>query len=126
MERVANLLVADVGKQGLVLDYSSGSLKDVDKLLVSYGSAPSNGDRNMGLVNLVGAYFGEVVRRQFGGDWFEDIPPDGATGLRIDERRDMWLWCHSIVYKQLEQGNKSLHAICEDIGKQKSYGQSLS
>ena len=73
----------------------------------------------MGLVELVGAYFGEVVRRNYGGEWFENVPPDGATGLRIDERLDMWLWCHAIVYKRLENGNKSLHGIFEDIPRQR-------
>lgn len=119
MERVASLLVADVGKQGLVLDYAPVSLKAIDRLLLSYGSGPGNGDKNMGLVELVAAYFGEVVRRHHGGDWFDQIPPDGATGLRINERHDLWLWCHSIVHKQLEVGNKSLHGIFETVGRQK-------
>ena len=119
MERVANLLVSDVSNQGLTLDCAPQSLKAVDKLLAGYGFGRGNGDKNMGLVELVGAYFGEVVRRHYGGDWFENIPPDNATGLRIDKQRDMWLWCHSIVYKQLQLGNKSLHFIFEDVAKRK-------
>ena len=117
MERVANLLVIDVGKQGVSLDYSGESLRAIDRLLAGYGSDRGNGDKNMGLVDLVGAYFGEVVRRHYGGEWFENIPPDNATGLWIDRRSDMWLWCHAVVYKQLENGRKSLHAIFEDIPK---------
>ncbi|HTU33078.1 MAG TPA: hypothetical protein VMF66_04685 [Candidatus Acidoferrum sp.] len=120
MERVANLLVADLGRQGLLLNYAPDTLKTIDRLLLNYGSGPGNGDKNMGLVELIGAYFGEVVRRRHGGDWFEKIPPDGATGLRINENCDLWLWCHSIVYKQLEVGNKSLHGIYEEVGRQKT------
>ena len=69
----------------------------------------------MGLVELVGAYFGEVLRRNLGGNWYERVPPDNATGLLVDESGDLWVWCHAIVYKQLEQGNKSLVAIYPEV-----------
>src|SRR5215468_7488514 len=111
MERVAGLLVADLTAKGLPLDYTPDSLLGIDKVLANYGHAKGNGDRNMGLVELVGAYFGEVIRRNLGGNWYELIPPDNATGLLVDESCELWVWCHAIVYKQLELGNKSLHGI---------------
>jgi len=115
MERVASLLVADLIAKGLPLDYTPESLFGIDKVLANYGHAKGNGDKNMGLVELVGAYFGEVIRRNLGGNWYERVPPDEATGLLVDESCDLWVWCHAIVWKQLEQGNKSLHAIYPDI-----------
>lgn len=115
MGRVAGLLVHDLTAKGLPLDYSPDSLIQIGQVLGNYGHGQGNGDRNMGLVELVGAYFGEVVRKNLGGNWFENIPPDGATGLLVDESTEMWLWCHSIVYKQLEQGNKNLFEIYEDV-----------
>jgi hypothetical protein len=115
MERVSGLLVEDLMKKGLPLDYAPESLVGVDRLLAGYGSAPGNGGRNSGLVELVGAYFGEVVRRNLGGHWYEKVPPDGATGLLVNDKADFWVWCHAIVHKQLEQGGKSLHAIYTDL-----------
>ena len=115
MGRVAALLVKDLTEKGTLLDYSPESLAGIDQVLAGYGNGKGNGDRNMGLVELAGAYFGEVVRRNIGGNWFEKIPPDGATGLLLDEKCDAWLWCHTIVYKQLEQGNKNLYAIYNDV-----------
>lgn len=114
MERVAGLLVSDLASKGLLLDYSHESLRKIDQVLANYGNSKGNGDRNMGLVELVGAYFGEVIRKNLGGEWFENVPPDNATGLLVDEASEFWIWCHAIVYKQLEMGNKSLHFILSD------------
>ena len=115
MERVASLLVADLTAKGLPLDYTPESLFGIDQVLANYGHGKGNGDRNMGLVELAGAYFGEVLRRNLGGTWYEKVPPDNATGLLLEESADIWVWCHAIVWKQLEQGNKSLYTIYPDI-----------
>ena len=115
MERVAGLLVADLAAQGLSLDYTAERLVRLDQPLANYGHSKGNGSKNAGLVELVGAYFGEVLRRNLGGNWYENVPPDGATGLLLDEDCEMWVWCHSIIYKLLEEGNKSLHDIYPDI-----------
>jgi len=115
MERVAGLLVTDLAEKGLTLDYTPESLRALDMLLANYGHDKGNGDNNMGLVELVGAYFGEVLRGTLGGNWYENVPPDNATGLLLDVTYDVWVWCHAIVYKQLEQGNKSLFKIYPDI-----------
>lgn len=115
MERVAGLLVSDLTAKGLPLDYSPESLVGIDQVLANYGYSKGNGNRNMGLVELVGAYFGEVVKKNIGGNWFEKVPPDRATGLLIDEKTETWLWCHSIVFKQLEDGNKNLFEIFQDL-----------
>ena len=115
MERVAGLLVADLTAKGLLLDYTPESLFGIDRVLASYGCAKGNGDRNKGLVELVGAYLGEVIRRNLGGNWYEKVPPDNATGLLLDEASEFWIWCHAVVYKQLEQGNKSLHEMYPDV-----------
>ena len=117
MERIANLLVADLTAQGLPLDYTSESLLGIDRVLANYGHAKGNGDRNMGLVELAGAYFGEVLRRNLGGNWYEKVLPDNATGLLLNEGSEFWVWCHAIVYKQLEDGNKSLYEIHPDIAR---------
>jgi hypothetical protein len=114
MERIAGLLVSDLVSKGMSLGYTPESLSKVDQLLANYGHSEGNGDANMSLVELVGAYFGEVLRRNLGGNWFENVPPDNATGLLVDERYELWIWCHSIFYKQLEKGNKSLAFIFSD------------
>jgi hypothetical protein len=101
-----------------MLDYSPPTLEVIDRILASYGTG--HADENMGLVELVGAYFGEVLRRSLGGDWYVDVPPDGATGLKLSDRgglSDVFVWCHAIVYKQLRDGNKSLAAIYADMAR---------
>jgi hypothetical protein len=118
MARVAGLLVSDLAAKGLVLDYTPDSLCKVDQLLANHGHSAGNADRNMGLIELVGAYFGEVFRRGSGGDWYELVPPDNATGLLLDEASDCWVWCHAIIYKQLEHGNKRLAEIYPQIVNQ--------
>ena len=115
MERVAGLLVADLTAKGLPLDYTPESFFGIDRVLANYGHSRGNGDRKKGLVELAGAYFGEVLRRNFGGNWYEGVPPDGATGLLLDEGSEFWVWCHAIVYKQLEEGNKSLYGMYPEI-----------
>lgn len=114
MERIAELLVSDLASKGISLDYSPESLSKIDLLLADYGHHRGNGDANMRLVELVGAYFGEVLRRSLGGNWFEKVPPDDATGLLVDEQFEFWIWCHAIVHKQFEKGNKSLAFIFSD------------
>ena len=113
LAKLAEMLVQDVGKQGLNLDYRVESLAAVDKVLAGYGVGQA--DQNMGLVELVGAYFGEVLRRQHGGNWFENVPPDGATGLLLDEKAEFWVWCHAVVHKQLQHGGKSLFGIAQEV-----------
>src|SRR5215470_14366150 len=67
MERVAGLLVADLAAQGLSLDYTTEGLVRLDRLLANYGHSKGNGSKNAGLVELAGAYFGEVLRRNLAG-----------------------------------------------------------
>jgi hypothetical protein len=114
MERVAGLSVSDLASKGMALDYTPASLGKADQLLANYGHSKGNGQANMGLVKLVGAYFGEVLRRNLGGNWFENVPADNATGLLLDEKFAFWVWCPTNVYKQREAGNKSLAFIFSD------------
>jgi hypothetical protein len=114
MDRLAGLLVSDPASKGMSPDYTPESLAKVDVLLANYGHSEGNDDAHRGLVQLVGAYFGEVLRRNLGGNWFENIPPDNAAGLLVDEQFEFWVCRHSIVYKQLEKGNKSLAFIFSD------------
>jgi hypothetical protein len=115
MERVATDFVAALAKRGVVLDWSPGSLQAIDQLLAEYGHGEGNGQKNMDLVLGVAPYWGEVLRRHLGGDWYENVPPDGATGLLLDEPREFWVWCHAMIYKQLENGGKSFGDIYPDI-----------
>ena len=97
MERVAELLVADLAARELSLDYSAESLLRLDQVLGSHGHSQGNGAKNAGLVELAGAYLGEVLRRNLCGNWYENVPPDGATGLLLDQGSEMWVWCHAII-----------------------------
>ena len=96
MERVASLLVADLAGKGMLLDYSPESLTKVDLLLANDGHHQGNGQANRGLLELAGAYFGEVIRRALG-SWFENVPPDNATALLVDQGFEFWIRCHAIA-----------------------------
>ena len=61
------------------LDYSENSLMEVEGILAQLAldmpsGAPSN-DELTEMCKLWGSYFGEVVRRRFGGDWSIETYP---------------------------------------------------
>ena len=68
------------------------------------------------LLPLISARLCDDTMAEIGSTKFRQM---ARRGLRINERHDLWLWCHSIVHKQLEVGNKSLHGIFETVGRQK-------
>jgi hypothetical protein len=61
------------------LDYSENSLMELESILAQLaGDLPSGGpssDDMTEMCKMWGSYFGEVVRRRFGGDWSIDTYP---------------------------------------------------
>src|SRR5947209_10293923 len=102
----AEKLVGDLGERGIALDYSPASLQQLESAVSLYPIGWS--DQHQTLALLAGAYFGEVVRRNLGGQWYEQIPPDGTTGLLVREENQVMVFPYAVLAKRLRQGGKSL------------------
>ncbi len=75
---LAELVVKNMREQdGVMLDYSQESLKEIDKALVSMHAEGVPPQAVADMVFCFGCYVGEVMRRKYGGEWVEppkDIP----------------------------------------------------
>lgn len=107
--RIADALVKLCASNGMTLDFSPESLVTLDALLKPFDSAGATD--NEGLIEASAAYYGEVIRRTFGGDWRFEIPPDGDWGLECPSDSGQMVWCASTVHKHFTRGGKSLAAI---------------
>lgn len=75
---LAEMVVADFRERGgIVLDYSTESLKEIDSYLFSMHAQGVPPQQVPDMVFCFGCYVGEVMRRKYGGEWVEprtDIP----------------------------------------------------
>ena len=110
----AQKLVDDLGRRGVILDYSPASLAELEKLLSNYPRGWSEAHQTMAL--LSGAYFGEVVRRNMGGQWYDQIPPHNTTGLLVNEENQLMTFPYSITAKRLREGGQTLPQAYERLG----------
>jgi hypothetical protein len=75
MQDYARQAVERARRQEITLDYSEASLEQMEKMLEGFANlANSQIDE---LARLYGGYFGEVVRRRFGGQWAVEKYPAG-------------------------------------------------
>ena len=89
------------------LDYSENSLQEVEHLLGRLHDDMSKSDANKieGMAKIWGGYFGEVVRRHFGGEWSIEKYPAGdflIVTLNVNGAR---LFPSMKVHKRLTQGS---------------------
>src|SRR5689334_20069910 len=75
MQQYAARAVQVARERKLQLDYSEQSLEKVEALLTEFSSSDSEDPDE--LSRLWGGYFGEVVRRRFGGEWAIEKYPAG-------------------------------------------------
>lgn len=129
---LANRAVEAARASGLDLDYSPGSIEDVEtllndlwkigrpgpigRLLVRKGRSDED---TVYLASVIGAYVGEVFRREFGGEWYLDTQfgTDGTVALRIGDRV---VFPPAKVYKRLVNGPEDnvwfyYRVVCEEI-----------
>src|SRR4051812_6020536 len=88
--RMAQGIARALSSEGYCADFSLASLKDVDRFLdenSSGGHARSGGllsERLGQRLFALGAYCGEVVRRQFGGKWSgNDSDPEAEINISL-------------------------------------------
>lgn len=65
---------------GIHLDYSTGSLDEVERILGTYHDDGLDPDRVAGTVFALGCYIGEVIVRHAGGTW-QDLDPATSQAL---------------------------------------------
>lgn len=115
--QLAEQFVAAVGPAGITLDYSPESLKSADRVLDELaGHGFANDSERMRMVEFIGSYYGEVIRRNIGGNWYYGIGEDSACGLVLDVETEHVVWCYATVAKEIMGGkDKSLWAIYQLI-----------
>lgn len=107
MKRLAEMAVADAKDFGLYLDFTSKSLKDVERMAQAIHMAhrlePLPEDVLLGIANLYGAYLGEVLLRSglnlLDYRWEED--GEGEIGICSE---NISMFPVTKVYKRLTQG----------------------
>jgi hypothetical protein len=102
MADCAETAVENAKENGITLDYSSESIKHVEKVLETFcAELPRTADGSYSrtsaedivtIARAYGGYIGEVLRRAAGGEWVIDKDPDvtdpnSAITLRKDNKR---------------------------------------
>lgn len=109
----AEKLVSDLRARGVVLDFSPASLAQLESFLLR--QAPTVAGPNETLALLSGAYFGEVIRRNLGGQWYEQVPPEGTTALLVNEDHQLMVFPYSILFRKLRDGGKTLPQLYDEF-----------
>ena len=90
------------------LDYSEGSLEQVERLLARFHdelTSANPGSKLEEMAKIWGGYLGEVVRRRFGGEWSIEKYPAGdflIVTLNVNGAR---LFPSMKVHKRLTEGS---------------------
>ena len=90
------------------LDYSEGSLEEVERLLARFHdelTSANPGSKLEEMSKIWGGYLGEVVRRRFGGEWSIEKYPAGdflIVSLNVNGAR---LFPSMKVHKRLTEGS---------------------
>ena len=108
----AERFVRDLGARGVVLDYTPASLGRLETVL---SRQPPMAQPDATFALLAGAYLGEVIRRNIGGQWYEQVPPDGTTALLVNEQHQLMVFPYSILFKKLQKGGKDLPQIYDEV-----------
>lgn len=106
-----------VRRAGPTLDFSPESLRVADEVmdqLVSGGL--DNDEQRLRMTSLIGSYYGEVIRRNLGGDWYYGLGEGGDCGLVLDRETENVVWCYATVAKEIFGGtDKSLWSLYQVI-----------
>ena len=92
----------------IILDYSEGSLEEVERLLGRFhdeisGSGAGKLDE---MSKIWGGYLGEVVRRRFGGEWSIEKYPAGDFLIVTLNVKGARLFPSMKVHKRLTEGSR--------------------
>ena len=113
----ASEAVAQARAQKVQLDFSEASVERLDELVGA--ASPQNLDEAS---KMWGAYFGEVVRRRWGGEWSIESYPGGQFATLTLTVQGSKLFPSLKIYRRLTNGaNENLatfyQAVKERLGK---------
>lgn len=113
----ASEAVAQARAQKVALDFTEASVEKLDALVGA--ASPQNLDEAS---KMWGAYFGEVVRRRWGGEWSIESYPGGQFATLTLTVHGSKLFPSLKIYRRLTQGaSESLatfyQAVKEKLGK---------
>ena len=101
------------------LDYSEGSLEQVERLLARFHdelTSANPGSKLEEMAKIWGGYLGEVVRRRFGGEWSIEKYPAGdflIVTLNVNGAR---LFPSMKVHKRLTEGsNENIWSFYQSV-----------
>ena len=83
---------ATVRAKGIELDYSPGSIRNVDAILTEISASDLDETEKRALAIDFGFYLGEVFRRNYGAEWVIDpsVAPELMRGIGLMARRGEW------------------------------------
>ncbi|HSE48762.1 MAG TPA: hypothetical protein VLA96_06090 [Terriglobales bacterium] len=115
----ASQAVEQARAQKMELDYSEASVERLEALLSEGPAADAE------TCKMWGAYFGEVVRRKFGGDWSIETYPGQQFATLTLTVQGAKLFPSMKIYRRLTQGAsedlRTFYAsVKEKLGKQSS------
>lgn len=116
----ASQAVEQARAAGVELDYSEASVERLERLVGE--AAQRDVDENC---KMWGAYFGEVVRRQWGGDWSIETYPGGRFATLTLTIQGAKLFPSMKIYRRMTQGASenlaSFYAsVREKLGKRRA------
>jgi hypothetical protein len=112
----AAAVAASAEKYGFPLDYSPGSVQALDPILAQVAAGEMDAERE---TKMWGAYLGEVVRREFGGEWDLTQYPNSASAVPTILSRGARVYPLMKVYRRLTLGEGERIDAFYEMVKQK-------
>jgi hypothetical protein len=108
-----------VRRAGPDLDFSPESLQVADEVMDQLvGAGLANDEERLRMTSLIGSYYGEVIRRNLGGDWYFGLGETGDCGLVLDAETENVVWCYATVAKEVFGGtDKNLWSLYQVIAQ---------
>ncbi len=88
------------------LDYSEESIEALEEIASQVAQKVTSGEEEQQQVRLWGAYFGELLRKRYAGEWTITDYPGGATAVPALELRGSRLFPLMKVYRRLSMGKE--------------------
>ena len=113
IEKGYNWISSALASSGYSIDFSIESLKEIDRFFdenVENGIPKPNGllSESKGTrIFGIGSYIGEVIRREYGGEWIvDDNDPNGEINISVKLNNGAVIWPIQRAMKRFSNGNE--------------------
>jgi hypothetical protein len=114
MHDYAQQAVNLAAEQKIALDFSEASIEALERLLASDSISPAKGIDEQS--RIWGGYFGEVVRRRFGGEWTIEKYPQGDFPIVTLNVNGARLFPSMKIHRRLTQsGDENLWSFYKTV-----------